>query len=195
VRYHFGGKDALYSAVLQEAYRDALQQYPPLLGVGDDAPAEERLHAFVHSFLLRILDEGRPAWFGKLMLREMAEPTGALGPLVDKSVKPLFELLSSIVRELMSEATNGRAMPKPLVRRCVASVVGQCTFYKNTRHVYSKLNPDQKYDRAALADLAAHVTRFSLAAIRDLAAGETQRNNSERGGSDRAQRKQSPRAR
>src|SRR2546426_9063981 len=75
VNYHFGDKERLYGAVLQYTLRYALQKYPPTLGLSVVATAEERLQAFIRSFLLRLLDDGLPAWHGKLMAHEIAEPT------------------------------------------------------------------------------------------------------------------------
>jgi TetR/AcrR family transcriptional regulator, regulator of cefoperazone and chloramphenicol sensitivity len=76
VNYHFGDKEHLYAAVLQYTFRYARQKYfHPTLGLSADATPEARLRAFICSFLFRLLDEGLPAWHGKLMAREMAEPT------------------------------------------------------------------------------------------------------------------------
>ena len=58
VNYHFGDKETLYAEVLRYAQQKALEKYPPLLGVAADAPPEEKLRAFVRSFLLRIFDKG-----------------------------------------------------------------------------------------------------------------------------------------
>ncbi len=79
VNYHFGDKEKLYRDVVQLAHCCAIKQYPEELGLPPDTPAEKRLHATVHTFLMRLLDEGRPAWQGKLMAREMVEPTGCAG--------------------------------------------------------------------------------------------------------------------
>jgi AcrR family transcriptional regulator len=54
VNYYFGDKERLYTAVLQYAFRYALQKYPPLLDVPDDAGAEVKLRAFVRSFMLGV---------------------------------------------------------------------------------------------------------------------------------------------
>jgi hypothetical protein len=43
-----------------------------------DLSPEQRLHAFVRTFLVGILDTGRPVWHAKLMAREIAEPTDVL---------------------------------------------------------------------------------------------------------------------
>src|SRR5262245_8855220 len=67
VNYHFGDKESLYAEVLRYAFRFAMEKYPPSMGLAADATVEQRLHAFVKSFLLRILDVGRSSWAGKLM--------------------------------------------------------------------------------------------------------------------------------
>src|SRR5438477_9555252 len=53
INYHFRDKESLYSAVLKYWSDIAIQKYPPNLGLGEAAPAEERLHAFIRSFLFR----------------------------------------------------------------------------------------------------------------------------------------------
>jgi TetR/AcrR family transcriptional regulator, regulator of cefoperazone and chloramphenicol sensitivity len=101
VNYYFGDKERLYTAVLRYAFSCGLQKYPPLLDLDSNASPERRLRAFIRSFMLRCLAEGSPAWLGKLMEREMAEPTHALDILIHEAFRPLFELLMSIVRELL----------------------------------------------------------------------------------------------
>jgi hypothetical protein len=50
-------------------FQDLIKKYPPLLGLAEGSPSEEQLRAFVRSLLFRLLDKGKPAWFGKLMAR------------------------------------------------------------------------------------------------------------------------------
>ena len=164
VNYHFRDKDGLYAAVLREAQREAREKYPPTLGLGPDASAEQRLHAFIRSFLLRMFDPGRPAWHGLLMAREMVEPTAALDAIIEESVRPRYELLREIVRDLA-----GPGMSEERVRLSLQSIVGQCMYYHYGRRVLARLNPsgdDQSFDPERLAE---HITDFSLAAIRHLA--------------------------
>lgn len=163
VNYHFRDKDGLYAAVLREAHREASEKYPPTLGLGPDASAEQRLHAFIRSFLLRLFDPGRPAWHGLLMAREMVEPTAALDAIIEESVRPRIELLRTIIRDLA-----GPEVSEERIRLCGQSVVGQCVYYHFGRRVLARLDPpgdDQTIDPDRLAD---HITDFSLAAIRHL---------------------------
>src|SRR5262245_49952634 len=82
VNYHFGDKEKLYRAVLRDTYRAAVKKYPADFGLPPRATPEQRLRAFIHSLLLRIFSAGPSARHGKLMAREMIEPTGALDLVV-----------------------------------------------------------------------------------------------------------------
>ena len=164
VNYHFGDKETLYLEVLRHTHGKALEKYPPLLDVPADAPAEKKLRAFICSLLLRIFDKGPTAWHGKLMSREMIEPTGALDSLVEERIRPMAAHLSLIVSEILKcPATDER------VRLCSFSVVSQCVFYHHCRPVVSRLFPAQiPQDEASIEKLADHITKFSLAAMKQL---------------------------
>ncbi len=164
VNYHFGDKEKLYLEVLRFTQEQALEKYPTDLGLKKDASPELRLKAFISSFLFRIFDEGPIAWHGKLMSREMIEPTAALDALVAEKIRPQAQQLSSIIRELLGSSATVRQ-----ARLCGMSVVSQCLFYHHCRPVVSRLFPEQKFGRSDIESLADHITRFSIAAIRQLA--------------------------
>ena len=113
VNYHFGDKETLYIEVLRHAHNKALDKYPPLLDVAADAPPEEKLRAFVKSFLLRVFDKGPDSWHGKIMSREMIEPTAALDSLVQERMRPMADLL---------RADRGRRAQMSAERRARAAV-------------------------------------------------------------------------
>lgn len=169
VNYHFGDKETLYRAVLEEFARVAFEKYPIAAGVTEHSSAEERLFAFIRNYLNRLLAEGRPAWHGKLLAREMVEPTGALEQLAEQFVRPQYARLRSIVTDLL-----GPAAKEPLIRHCCASVVGQCLFYKHCRNVIERIMPEQGYCDASLEELATHISEFtarSLSSFRRQAEG------------------------
>src|SRR5712692_8942629 len=162
VNYHFGDKETLYRQALQHALRCAREKYPPTLGLSRKASPAERLKAFVLSFLLRIFDQGRHAWHGKLMLREMVEPTQALDDLVAAEIRPMSRRLRSIVRGVL-----GARASEERVRLCSMSVVSQVLFYHHCRPVTVRLHPKMKFDPISLERLAEHITQFSLAAMKE----------------------------
>jgi AcrR family transcriptional regulator len=163
VNYHFGDKETLYVEVLSLAHRCAAEGEE-----GPDAggPAAARLGAFVRGVLRRMLDDGRPAWQGKLMAMEMVEPTHALPMLAKREIAPKFQALRAIVGELLGPAATARR-----TRMAAASIVGQCLFYKHARPVLAIIAPEQGYGPADIDAMADHITAFSLAALRGMAAG------------------------
>jgi AcrR family transcriptional regulator len=164
VNYHFGDKETLYTEVLRYAHGKALAKYPPLLDVAGDAPPEQRLHAFIQSLLLRIFDHGPDSWHGKLMSREMIEPTAALDSLVEERMRPMANLLQGIVAGVLKCPRNDER-----VRLYAFSVVSQCVFYHHCGPVVSRLFPKQPpLNQAGIERLANHITRFSLAAMKHL---------------------------
>ena len=159
VNYHFGDKDRLYAAVLKYAHRRALEKFPPSLGLPESASAEDRLKVFIRSFLYRVLDEGRPSWHGKLMTRELADPTAALDSLVEESIRPTYETLTGIIGEMLGKAASSD------LRYFANSIVGQCVFYCHAAPVLERLAPG-KFKSSEIERLAEHISQFSLCALR-----------------------------
>ncbi len=163
VNYHFRDKESLYKEVLLSAYRAARERYPVTAGVTPNDPPEARLRAFVMGMLHRIFDEGSPAW-GRLLAREMVEPTAALDGLIAEGMRPQYELLSDIVRGLL-----GRGADETTVRRCASSVVSQVLVHQTCRNVMQRMHGDRRDGRDQIEELADHIVRFSLAGLKSCA--------------------------
>jgi AcrR family transcriptional regulator len=168
INYHFGDKETLYAEVLRYAFGKALEKYPPLLDVGENAPPEKRLHAFIHSLLLRIFGQGPDSWHGRLMSCEMIEPTAALDSLIEERIRLMSAILMKAIGEILNcPPTDDRVL------HCAFSVMSQCAFYKNSNPAVSKLFPQLRpQDAAGIKKLANHITRFSLAAMKDFTANK-----------------------
>jgi len=117
VNYYFHDKENLYREAIKYWSDISQEKYPTDLGLGPNSTAEEKLHAFIRSFLFRILDKNRPGWHGQLMTREMVEPTGALDDLIETAYRPLYDRLGQIVREL-----GGGRLDEFEVRLCSRSI-------------------------------------------------------------------------
>jgi AcrR family transcriptional regulator len=154
VNYHFGDKEKLYAAVFRYARQCCQEKYP--VGSPEGVSTREKLHTFVRSLLFRMLDHGRPAWQWKLMAREMMEPTAALDEMVEQTIKPEFEFISQIVRDLTGLPRGDGRVPL-----CVNSVIGQVLFYRHAQAVVNRLQPEQKFEPKDLEALANHITDFS----------------------------------
>jgi len=172
INYHFGDKEKLYAEVLRYSQQKCHEKYPPFLGLGPEAAPEEKLRAYILSFLLRIFDKGPIAWHGKLMSREMVDPTAALDSIIAEKIRPMAEQLSRIVGEILKCPPTDDA-----VRLCASSIVSQCVFYHHCGPVLTRMYPDQPpMDAVGAAHLADHITRFSLAALKNLPVAPSSKN-------------------
>lgn len=165
VNYHFRNKEGLYAAVLEHSHQSAVRKYPPDLGLRAESTAEEKLRAFIRSFLLRILDIRAPSWHGKLMVRECSDPTSALDQVVQNSIRPLVTYLQTILREILKGSGAAEEDDADMIFLCAMSIVGQCLQYFTGKHVIAALRP-KSFDPADIERIADHVMRFSIRGIR-----------------------------
>jgi len=166
VNYHFGNKEGLYREVLRHVRRCAYDRYPMTFGLSDDASPEQRLHAYVRSFLLRTCGDERNLGFGTLVMRELVEPTTALDMLVDEGIRTLFGELAEIVRSLM-----GAEMEEETVLACARSIISQCLFYLFSRPVISRMAPEQRFDLGDIEKITDQIMFFSLHALKGIRGG------------------------
>lgn len=163
VNYHFRDKETLYAETVAHAHRYSMEQYPMDGGVPASAPVERRIEGFIRSFLAKILDPNRPTWHGRIMSREMQEPTLSLDMIVETGVRPNFHYLCALIQEM------GPHLNSVEVEGSGASIIGQILHYFHCRRVIGRLYRDRTdgfpYN---LELLTGHITAFSLAAIRGL---------------------------
>jgi len=164
VNYYFSSKENLYEEVCKHIFGLSVENAYPRFKLGENKKPEEKLKAFIQAILLTILTKERSNWREMIMSREMVSPTSALTIVIEDMIKPRFQQLYSIVKDLLGEGAEDE-----LVRRCCLSITGQCLYYRFARPVILKLNPKQKYDMAGIEKLSDHITQFSLNAIKRLA--------------------------
>ena len=158
INYHFGDKEHLYVEVLREAHRCGLD--PQEERFDRRLSPAERLRTFIHHFLDRVLAMNQPEdWQHRLMLREMLSPTPFSEVLVREMIRPRFELIRGLMREICPEADDRR------LNALVFSVIGQCLHYKTARRVTERLIGDEGYRALDLDFLTDHITAFCLAAL------------------------------
>jgi CecR-like transcriptional dual regulator len=81
--------------------------------------------------------------------------------LVEKNIRPLRdEFLLPTLREL-----TGGCFSRRQLSYFSSSVMSQCLYFLQSRPIIDRLNPDFKIGNSEIAEIAEHITRFSLAAI------------------------------
>jgi AcrR family transcriptional regulator len=164
VNYHFGDKQRLYIESVKRAHFCRGQQIPrPEWPAG--TPAETKLRDVIGAVLARMLSAPDQAWQGQLMLRELQHPTAACMELVRDYMRPQFELIMALLRELLSEQVDENRL-----RLIAFGIVGQCLHFRLGRPVMSLLTPPEEYRRYQPDYLADHIADWTLAAIEGLRA-------------------------
>ena len=159
VNYHFGDKQRLYVEAVVRAHRWRMEQ-ARLPEWSEDTPAEAKLLDFITTFFRRVFTGPDNTWHTKLMMREMSNPSEACAELVQSSIRPQFEILQSILRDLMPSDTSDDKL-----RLTAFSIVGQCLFYHFANPVVRNLLTEEQYSELDVATLAQHVWSFSLASL------------------------------
>jgi AcrR family transcriptional regulator len=166
VNYHFGSKMQLYAEVLRHAYDTAGPHWPmPLLADDRDRP-ELLLRRWTRWFVERMLGEHL---LSRFIFAELRDPTPALDELVERSMQPVFQEVAGMIA-----AVAGLPPDDPRVGRCVASLFGQCTFYRMARPLLERLPHGPGLDSPSIETVTDHVFEFSMAGIRAITAEENE---------------------
>jgi AcrR family transcriptional regulator len=160
VNYYFGDKQRLYVEAVVRAHRWRMERARLPEWLTDTSP-EEKLTDFIATFIRRVRTGPDDTWHTRLIMREIAHPTAACAELVQSSIRPQFEILVGILRELLPEVNDDEQL-----HLTAFSIVGQCLFYHFADPVVRNLLDTAEYDSLGVEKLAAHITAFSLAALK-----------------------------
>jgi AcrR family transcriptional regulator len=160
VNYYFGDKQRLYIDAVLRAHRWRMERFQLPEWTTDTSP-QTKLADFVQTFIRRVRTGPDETWHTRLIMREIGNPTAACAELVQSSIRPQFEILLSILRELLPDETDVEKL-----RLTAFSIVGQCLFYHFADPVIRNLLNDEEYADLEIDKLADHIAAFSLAALR-----------------------------
>lgn len=157
VNYYFGSKDGLYLAIIdREGAPDKVEEMV-VPAQDTSVPAVKRLATMIERLLVDIMTPGPNAQVSRLITWELMEPTAALGHIVDKLIKPFYDTMLAVLREVAPPAMSDFE-----VRNCLFSILGQVLYYSDSKAFNELLAPDLAYDAAGIKAIARHVTAFSL---------------------------------
>jgi AcrR family transcriptional regulator len=159
VNYYFRDKERLYIEAVKHAACMPIH-LPAFPNWGPDTPATEKLRDFIRMRVTQMMKSDRPAWHSQLMMRELSRPTAACTEFVHDYVRPVFNLLCQILRELLPPHT-----PSWKVYMTVFSIIGQILYYVQCRPVVNLLVTEEElahFDGDAVAE---HIASFTLAAL------------------------------
>lgn len=160
VNYHFTDKAELYAAAVRAALDDPSGDAGP--PSPDDGPADAALAAWVAAMLDWEAGVGRAGWKGRLLARELSEPTSAADLIADEYARPNADDFGRLVE---------RVIGRPPTRRELATAwcaaIGLCGFVAEGRAVVARVFGDE----AASDDWAGRIAAFLIGGLR----GQTER--------------------
>jgi AcrR family transcriptional regulator len=162
VNYYFGDKQRLYVEAVVRAHRWRMEQ-ARLPDWNETTPPEDKLADFIATFIRRIRTGPENTWHTRLIMREMMNPHEACAELVQSSIRPQFEILQRILRELAPVELSEEQL-----HLTAFSVVGQCLFYHFADPVVRNLVSGEEYGGYDVDKLAAHIVKFSLQSIQGM---------------------------
>jgi AcrR family transcriptional regulator len=166
VSYHFGGKEQLYLAVLKRAFKNSgdiggviAECRARAHAKGTRAAAEEALGVVIRRFMAFLDHEGKQART-RLVLREMADPTEALGIICADFIGPSSEALLDLIGLLRPDLVGTRKL-----RIVAANLAAQCVFYTLSRPIALFMLGDRETTEASIDEIAEVITASSIAAL------------------------------
>jgi len=159
VNYYFRDKWGLYLEVIQVNIAFSKQMSDLAHNAGPDKSPEERLRHYIRTVLQHIFREGQ-CWQGRLMAREMTDPTPGLDLIFEQAIRPNSARVATLVAEMM-----GLPATDPRVSLCVGSI--QTQIFGLANPVAMRFIPS--FTPEVIDAIARHVAEFSLGGIQAVA--------------------------
>lgn len=164
INYHFRGKEGLYTEVIEDIFSKGFSRFPSIPSeMEKDMTVEERLRLFIRGTIYRVMSAdgwGGQMGNGRLIARELLEPTSAFDLVIEQYMKPHKDILMSILRELVGEEPSDEE-----ILLCVVSIMGQCVYYVFATQIIERMAPEYIPLEDNIDLIVEHVFRFSLAGL------------------------------
>jgi TetR/AcrR family transcriptional regulator, regulator of cefoperazone and chloramphenicol sensitivity len=163
VNYHFGGKDELYSAVLEEAHSRLVSLDAVAAAAQSRIPPEQKLRMFMKLIVSEVGNRDRVRWELRVLSREVLSRSPLMEGLIDNQIAPKAKFLRAILAEIMHLPVD-----HPAVSRSLINVMGPFLMLLITdRNLQKKVAPKLDGDIEALGD---HMLTYALAGMKAVAA-------------------------
>lgn len=161
VNYYFGGKRALYVAVVKMAIEIMRETNEMSVEAGRGASPDDQLRAYVRVFITRLMSTGRNSWIHKLITHELEAPSDAFDLVIREVIEPRQKYLSTIIG-----AIAGLPGDDPRVILAGVSLQAQCLLF--ARPLPGKAPAAWRHVLNDADSIITHVAAFSIAGMRGL---------------------------
>ncbi|MBA2117245.1 CerR family C-terminal domain-containing protein [Bremerella alba] len=165
VKYYFEDKKGLYIEAVKEAHRARHRSMAPSgfipPGDGPEIDPEVRLQGFIRQMVTMAMSaQDRIDHKHLLIFREMADPSEATQDIVQEFIRPHFERVNDILKDLLPKGT-----PDGDRHMFAFSVVGQCMHYKMAGPIINMLISQDELQALTADRVAQHIYQVVTAAI------------------------------
>ncbi len=165
IRYHFGGKEGLYRAVIQHISQDVQERVSPFIqhtrsrARRPNVSREELIDSvcrLITAFANQLLASGIGDNWARLVVREQMKPTKAFDVMYNV-FRILLDGIAPIVAKVVGEPSESRK-----VRICAMTLVGQALVFRTHRATalkfigWKKLGPKEVSDLQSVLSKQCH---------------------------------------
>jgi len=161
VNYYFGDKATLYVRAWEKAFKKCVKNGLP--NTTADTSPENRLRAYIYLLIQDFYDQSDYGQFTRLYLMELAKPTGLIQNIWREMIEPRRQVMIELIREIMKKETTDET-----VLFCEMSIINQCRTLLTIRLSDLEYFLDQPISPDLVKRMAEHITRFSLAGIKEV---------------------------
>lgn len=163
VNYHFGGKDGLYAAVLEEAHARLVSIDNVAEIAQSAASGADKLRLLLRRIVGEVARRDDGAWELRVLSRELLAPTSLMDNMMKNQVMPKARLVTGVIGDIL-----GVPPTHPAVSRSTVSIIGPCLFMLIASPEWQKkIFPSLLVDTDSLID---HMVAFALGGLQSVAA-------------------------
>lgn len=168
VNYHFGGKDGLYAAVLEQAHARLVSIDFVAAALKSGGGPANALRTLLTRIVGEVSRRDAGAWELRVLSREILAPTPLIDRLVANQIVPKSKLVRGMVAGMLGVPATHAA-----VSRSIINIIGPCVMLLIVSpDVLRKVFPSLDLEGEALVE---HLVTFALAGLKAVAMKERKR--------------------
>ena len=158
VNYHFGSKDGLYAAVLEEAHSRIVSIETLTAAAKSRIEPRLKLKMFLQRIVAEACKSDRDGWELRVLSRELLSRSPMMSRLVENQIAPKAKIVRSVLAELMQLPADD-----PAISRVVLNLMGPFLMLLITdRSLQKQVAPKLELDADVLTE---HMYIYALAGI------------------------------
>jgi TetR/AcrR family transcriptional regulator, regulator of cefoperazone and chloramphenicol sensitivity len=167
VNYYFGGIEALYDAVVEEARNRIFSDQAIENAVVGKTTAKAQLEAVFGVVAQTLLGPVSSSWVLRVLGRDMVTPSARSNAAKEKLILPRALILSRFVAQFLDLPEDDAAV----ARACISIMAPFCMLILADRHRMKRALPSLGLDARDAPAMANHLAKFAIGGLEAVARG------------------------